>query len=212
MAFEERRATGTRAAHVALPSRSLHRNPTRTGRASWGMSRSGAASPARLGGYPPRLPTFFLHSDVVSGPMSSPLIGPGFPELLPPAMNASAESRCYQGLRVSTRRSVNNPAQPHQPWNCSRLKGQTTLSTTIRLGWSSRTHRIQGRYTSSDGRGRTTRRHGSSSRLISNAGAECVIAPTDMKSTLVFATARTVASVIPPDASVRARPRAISTT
>src|SRR5450756_2571185 len=58
-------------------------------------------------------------------------------QLLPPAMNASAESRCYQGLRVSTRRSVNNPAQPHQPWNCSRLKGQTTLSTTIRLGWSS---------------------------------------------------------------------------
>ena len=47
---------------------------------------------------------------------------------------------------------------------------------------------------------------GSSSRLTSSAGAECVSAPTLMKSTPVSATARTVSSVIPPDASSSARP------
>ena len=44
------------------------------------------------------------------------------------------------------------------------------------------------------------------SRLMSSDGAEWVSAPTEMRSTPVSATARTVASVMPPLASVIARP------
>ena len=55
--------------------------------------------------------------------------------------------------------------------------------------------------------GARARQSGSSSRLTSSAGAECVSAPTLMKSTPVSATARMVSSVIPPDASSDARGR-----
>ena len=44
------------------------------------------------------------------------------------------------------------------------------------------------------------------SRLISSAGAECVSAPTEIRSTPVSAIARTVARSTPPDASRIARP------
>ena len=44
------------------------------------------------------------------------------------------------------------------------------------------------------------------SKLTSSACAECVTEPVERKSTPVSATARTLASVMPPDASVSARP------
>ena len=50
-----------------------------------------------------------------------------------------------------------------------------------------------------------------SSRLRSSAGAECVSAPTEMKSTPVSATSRTFSSVMPPEASSVARPPARAT-
>ena len=49
------------------------------------------------------------------------------------------------------------------------------------------------------------------SRLMSSAGAECVSRPIEMKSTPVAAIARTLSSVMPPDASTSARPATIST-
>ena len=58
----------------------------------------------------------------------------------------------------------------------------------------------------SAGPGRTFSAHsGSSRRLRSSAGAECVRAPTEMKSTPVSETPPTVASEIPPEASRSAR-------
>src|SRR5882672_11489577 len=49
------------------------------------------------------------------------------------------------------------------------------------------------------------------SRLTSSAGAECVSAPTEIRSTPAFAAATAPSSVIPPDASNLARPAVIST-
>ena len=51
----------------------------------------------------------------------------------------------------------------------------------------------------------------SKSSATSSAGAECVIHPTEMKSTPVSATFRTLARVIPPEASSRQRPAASAT-